>query len=535
MRMCRGKCLQAFVATFFGLHAPVGIAVAQQAAFDISPDSITTSESAFEPQATPALEDSETQPSDDRIKKLVDEYLARHDEKTVDAKDAAEKTAEEKKEGSGKDLGMTAKWHHGLELESKDKHFRVHVGGRYQFDTSWFSVDQAVQQNIAVPYGDGVDFRRARLRIDGTLYESIDWAAEYDFVNSFRAGNIANNGFVENATIGVTDLWWQYRNLPWFGTVKVGQQKEPIGFEHIVSSRFQPFMERSFNQDTFNGGTFNGFSPGISALRNFGQHDAGLIHYGLFKPVNNISGFNTGDGDYSAVVRLTRLLWYADEGRSLLHFGASGRQASATGQAGTEGRVQTYRSRDAIRAGLSQSWPVPAGINLFGDDTQWVNSELVAVRGPWTLQSEYLVSGLQDARATLAGPVVGNATYHGGYVQLLYFLTGESDQYNKKTGAFDRVIPHENFHMSPCCHGGTLTGIGAWQIGARYNYLDLNDKGLNGGILHSLVGGLNWFMNPNMKSQLNYMATYRDVSQTDSFPNGSGWIHGFGTRIAFDF
>lgn len=437
---------------------------------------------------------------------------------------------------SGKpDLSMSAKWNNGLELQSKDKDFRVHVGGRYQFDNSWFSADQSVQNNINTPYGDGLDFRRARMRVDGTLYKTIDWAAEYDFVNSFRARNLSASAplFTENTTVAPTDLWIQFREVPWFGNVKVGNQKEPIGFEHVVSSRYLPFMERSYNQDTFYGGTYNGFNPGISTFRNYGQGDAGVIHYGVFKPVNNVFAYNTGDGDYSVVGRVTHLLWYCDDGRQLLHVGVSGKQQSAVGQAGVQGRSMTFRTRDAVRAGLSQDWPVPAGINLFGDDMQQVNGELVGVNGRWTFQSEYLVSSLQDARSTFAAPGGTNAVYHGGYMQLLCFLTDDHDHYSKTTGAFERVSPKNNFSVKDKC--GRFLGGGAWQIGARYNYLDLNDSGLNGGTLHNQTYGLNWFLNPNMKIQSNYMLTYRDVSDTTSFPAGSGWIQGFGSRLAFDF
>src|SRR5690606_22375531 len=36
----------------------------------------------------------------------------------------------------GSDLQMQAKWNHGLELSTPHKDFRVHVGGRVQFDSS---------------------------------------------------------------------------------------------------------------------------------------------------------------------------------------------------------------------------------------------------------------------------------------------------------------------------------------------------------------------------------------------------------------
>jgi hypothetical protein len=46
---------------------------------------------------------------------------------------------------------------------------------------------------------------------------------------------------------------------------------------------------------------------------------------------------------------------------------------------------------------------------------------------------------------------------------------------------------------------------------------------------------LNWFLNPNLKFQWNYMATYRDVDLVPAFAAGSGVVHGFGMRMAIDF
>ena len=456
----------------------------------------------------------------------------------------------------GTDTGMTANWKDGLELSTKNKDFRVHVGGRTQFDTGWFSADPNLYNPNGSPtaglgntYADGADFRRARLRIDGTMYETIEWAAEYDFVNS------ANISGTTRAVTAPTDLWWMFKEVPYFQNIKVGNQKEAIGFEHMVSSRFLPFMERSYNQDTFYGGVFNGFNPGITALGTYGDDEDGTYNIGIFKPTNSVFAYNTGDGDYSVTGRLTRLLIYEDEGAQLIHVGGSLRQATAVGNnisggAVSNARFQQFRTRDAIRTGLSGNWPTPANITLSGDDEQTANVEFVAVHGSWTFQSEYLVNGLQNARATTTGagpggtgtiptgPDVGTVVYHGGYAQVMYFLTGEHDHYEKKSGFFGRVRPYENAFWVKDENGCACHGIGAWQVGARYNYLDLNDNGLNGGILHNGTVGLNWFLNPNMKMQFNYMVTYRDapIAAAGGNPDpGDGFVHGWGMRLAHDF
>lgn len=425
----------------------------------------------------------------------------------------------------GSDLDMSASWHDGLELATQQRDFRVHVGGRTQFDVGWFAPDTNVEDNINEPYENGVDFRRARLRVDGTMYGFIEWAAEYDFVNAVRVDG------ADHTAPAPTDLWVIFNDTA-IGDVRIGNQKPAIGFEHLVSSRFLPFMERSYNQDSFYGGGYNGFWPGVSVFETYGDDDDGTWNIGAFKPTNNAFAASAHDGDYAAVARLTRLLWYTDEGASLLHVGGSAMAQSTVG-----GRT-IFRTRDAIRTGLSPSWPVPASTGtIAGDDMQWLNGELAAVDGPFTFQAEYLASYLTDAAPVVAGvvqPSVGDVLYHGGYVQMFYFLTGEHDNYDKLLGVFTRVKPNENFFIArdECGHT-TGGGIGAWQIGARYNYLDLNDNGLDGGILHNGTLGLNWFLNSNMKFQFDFMATHRDAPLAGDL--GDGWVYGWGSRWAMDF
>ncbi len=154
-----------------------------------------------------------------------------------------------------------------------------------------------------------------------------------------------------------------------------------------------------------------------------------------------------------------------------------------------------------------------------------VASLLVGLTAP--MVGIYLV----QRRLALIGDGIGHVALTGG---ALRFLTGESDNYSLERMALDRVKPFENYFWVRG-EDGQLFGRGAWQVGARYNYLDLNDQDINGGILHNFTAGLNWFFNPNTKWQFNYIATYRDVSQTVNFPDGSGWIHGWGIRVAHDF
>ena len=90
----------------------------------------------------------------------------------------------------------------------------------------------------------------------------------------------------------------------------------------------------------------------------------------------------------------------------------------------------------------------------------------------------------------------------------------------------------------------TIIGYGSQGHAHAQN---LNDSGVNGGVLNGMTLGLNWLLNPNARVYFNYDLTHRDFVSTpwakDSAGkvvpgpsyNGSGFINGFGTRLAFDF
>jgi phosphate-selective porin OprO/OprP len=472
---------------------------------------------------------------DTRIRSVVQEYLEEQKAKEKAAEELKKQAAAEAGYEVGSDLTMTAKWNNGLELSTKNKDFRIHIGGRTQYDGGAFWAPDNVQNNINQPYQNGVDFRRARLRIDGTMYEQQEFAVEYDFINSNRFVNSVTTGPggappVTSSTgvfdvTAFTDVWWQLKELPVVGNLRIGNQKEAIGFEHIVSSRFLPFMERSYNQDTFYGGSFNGFTPGVAIFDSYGEN-SGTWNIGVYKPTSNVFAYNAHTGDYAVTGRVTRLLWNEADGAELLHVGLGARQYTSVNN------TMQFRTRDAIRTGASQVWPVPADTGtLLANAGQFLDPEIAAVHGPWTFQAEYLGAWTEDV-AKKAGDATRQVFYQGGYVQAFYFLTGEHDSYDYERGSFGRVKPRENFFLLRT-EGGTAGGWGAWQIGARYNYLNLNSNGINGGELNNYTVGLNWFWNPNMKVQFNYMLTDRNSAAANGL--GDGVIHGIGMRFAHDF
>jgi phosphate-selective porin OprO/OprP len=106
----------------------------------------------------------------------------------------------------------------------------------------------------------------------------------------------------------------------------------------------------------------------------------------------------------------------------------------------------------------------------------------------------------------IAGP---RLAFSGAYAQAGYFLTGETRPYNRAAGTFGRVVPIAAF--GPC-------GQGAWEVAARWSYIDLNDENIQGGKLNDATVGLNWYLNRYTKFQFNYIHAFLDSSSAENGP-----------------
>jgi phosphate-selective porin OprO/OprP len=410
-------------------------------------------------------------------------------------------------------------WKDGLLINSSNDEFRLHIGGLMHFDAGWNAAGNALQFG---PGGtgelqDGAYFRRAALRIDGKMYQHIELVTEFDFAN-----NVDNDTSSKTQTIGspsFVNVWIAVNDLPLLGTVRTGWMKEPIGFEHLTSARWLNFMERA------PGLAANSLrSPGIM-LQNGSEDERITWAAGFFHAQNDNFGFGVGDGQYAETGRVTWLPWYEDDGAELLHvgFGATHRHLS-------DNQID-LKVRPSIRSepGVLEPSLAETG-TIVGTTLEGFNWELVGVFGPWTFQSEYGCTFIHDALFPNEPPPQGVARgtlfYQGAYIEILYFLTGETRGYDRKNAVFDRVIPLRNFNI-----WDGFDGCGAWQVGLRYAYVDLQNKGVNGATLNDFTLGLNWFLNPNTKVQWNLAIDHRESTP----PGSSGWTYIFGTGLAMDF
>jgi phosphate-selective porin OprO/OprP len=420
---------------------------------------------------------------------------------------------------------LQASWDNGLRLESDDKQFSLHVGGVGQIDTVFLIGPHSLFNSP----GDGTSgvgndqawlLRRAVLEANGTIFGQFDYYIQFDFANASNENDtLAAPTFATLTTSpAALNVWMQVRDVPYLGNVRFGNQLKTVGMENNTPLAFLPFMERNDIYDAFFGPFDNGFALGLTA-QNWTESERITWRYGVFQPETNAFGIALNQYEFGA--RVTALPWYEDDGRRLIHVGL--------GYLGGELVQDQLRARARTLLRNAPGFDVPVLVDtgeVPGSKQYTLAPEFALVLGPLTVQAEFAALFLTDAIAS-NGQNQGTVVYHGGYIEALYFLTGEHQNYDRREGVFGRVVPRNNYHWKK---GDSCKGCGAWELGVRLSYVDLNDKAIQGGQLYDWTVGLNWYLNPNMKVQFNYIAEHRD---TPGVP--VGWIQGVGVRAAYDF
>ncbi len=363
-------------------------------------------------------------------------------------------------------------WKDGLRFDTLDKSFQLRVGGRIHYDWAWFA-DSDMGDRIG-DLEDGTEFRRARLRIQGKIYDNIAFKADYDF-----SGN-GNSEFRQ--------VWIAVTKVPIVGNIKAGHFKEPFSIERLTSGNYITFMERSL-ADALTAGVNDGVM-----IYNHAFNQRMTWAFGIFKNRTDGNGRGHSDGDYSYTGRITFLPWYKSEDK-LWHIGI------AYSHRNPHHRTLRYRSRPE-----SHLAPVFVDTGRFeAKRADLIGLETAWVYGPFSLQGEY-IQAIVDAINR------NDCCFQGFYIMGSYFLTGEHRPYNRKNGTFGRVHPKKNYSSKK---GG---GKGAWEVTARYSYLDLDDGSVNGGRLQDFTLGLNWYLNPNTRIMWNYIfADLADGGDADIF------------------
>jgi phosphate-selective porin OprO/OprP len=428
---------------------------------------------------------------------------------------------------------------------SKKAYPLIRLSGFFQVDDGLFSQDANSRATLG-DIQDGIGFRRARLQALGNVAEFTRYSVEFDFAIAGRPSFL--------------DVWGEQGNIPFFGNIRIGHFRQPTTMDALTSIRHLEFLER--NAD------FQALDPfrrtGIMAWR-VAEDELGTIAYSAYATGTTFfNGATTtyqtlgdtrfatqiGDqGGISTAIRGTRLLYYDEpaEGRYLLHVGA-GYNFSEIGGTGTTGTgARAYESRsipeffvgDATGGGLTVAgtpFVVDTG-RILANNYHFAHTELAANMGSAHFQTEFLATSLNQ----MGGPAI---FYYGAYAQAGFFLTGESCGYNKLTGVLDyNVKPFTEFFGLGAKK--RMCGWGAWEIAARWTYLNVSAApnpanvlvGVPGpppvpnpGVLNESTVALNWWWNQYTRVQFNWIH-----SMLDNNARGFSAMDIFATRFQVEF
>ncbi len=363
---------------------------------------------------------------------------------------------------------LEADWRNGFHIRSADDGFELRPRVMVQFDVSTYSEEDLDESASAAAEADsesadqlegGSEIRRARVGFEGKLHGHLGFEAVFDL----------SGGEVEPVDVYIAML-----ELPVLGTLRVGHQREPVSRLQGGSANYI-FMEKGA-QDTL--------APdrnlGIRALRSVAD---GRMTWsvGAYQDTDK-TGASTDDDAYDLAARVTGLPWYEKESGRLLHLGLA----------------YAYRRPPADALDFSagpeshQAEPVVGLEEVSADQVDLLAGEAALILGSVSFLGEYLVTELESGEM-----------FDGYQVTASWILTGETRGYDTEEGKLSGVKPRRNYD-------GPRGGPGAWEVAFRLSGLDLRDGAVDEGRLEDASLALNWYLNPNVKMQVNYIRADAD-------------------------
>jgi phosphate-selective porin OprO/OprP len=335
--------------------------------------------------------------------------------------------------------------------------------GLVQADGNWFSNDV---RDLNGTGNDGRDsefeLRRAELVLKGKGPGTVEWVLGYDAK--------ANKYLDVNAKYKIGGDSNHF--------MQVGQFKQPNSLEELSSTKNNDFISKASVTNTF------ALSRRLGAGYGYGGDNWGVNVSGFGRELtkNLAHGSGYGARGYWAPLK---------EKGDLLHFGLS--------YVDYDTDADTLRYRVRPNADLATERLIDTGNLTDTDRIGTLGFESMWVRGPFKLQGEYFSSNVKRY-----GAASQDFTATGGYVSGVWNITGETWGY--KGGTPTTPLPDE-------------PASGLWQVGLRYDTLDLNDNSVLGGRMKALTAGVNWYWRSNFKFMLNYVKVTSEKAGLNDDPN----------------
>jgi phosphate-selective porin OprO/OprP len=333
----------------------------------------------------------------------------------------------------------------------------------YKFDTDGIDYGADSASDL-----DGDDYlqelRRAELVLKGKGPGNIEWVLGYDakddkFLDAnvkYKFGNNANH------------------------FIQVGQFKQPgATLEELSSTKNNDFISKSSITNSL------GTPRRLGAQYNIGDANWGVTasYFGRELTRNREHGSGYAMRGYWAPI---------NEAGNILHFGASYTDKD------TDADFIRLRARPmADMVGTRFVDTGSSGLRA-SDRNSVIGVEGMWVTGPFKLQTEYMKTDVKR---------YGNFDDFSGdgfYVSGLWNITGETWGY--KAGVPTTGLPDD-------------PSKGLWQLGLRYDTIDLTDGAVVGGEMDSWTAGVNWYWRSNFKFMLNYVAVKQEKGVLNDDPN----------------
>ena len=360
----------------------------------------------------------------------------------------------------------------------------------------WFDIraqaDGAVffgAPEYADPIGNGTSIRRARFAVKGQINE--DWYGEFDM-------DLAN-GLAE-----LKDAIVRYTGIPNLD-LQVGNFKENFSIQRNTTSRYLQFMERPMVCSALAPSRHLGINAKYAkdwlwlSAGAFTQEVAGSEEWTNVADNNKDFGRNAGYSLTSKVV--FRPLYKMDN--ASLHIGAAysyrtTKVSQATGEWGT------YRASARNSTSINRKKYLDTNnLKNFDHNNLWT----VELAGHWDgirYEAAYIGDNVRFSDAENPSSIgTKSINLSGWYVQTGYLLFGGKQRYDANGAKYTKIKPGKDWGDVELCF--------------RYEFLDLNAPEMNvyGGCAEAYAVGLNWWVNNNVKMQLNWQ-----YNNNDRYANG---------------
>jgi phosphate-selective porin OprO and OprP len=424
----------------------------------------------------------------DRITKLEQELQILKRQSEIDKEESAKKA----EKTANVDIGKK-----GLSITSADKDFKISIRGYAQADSRVFLQDN--NQSLT----DNILLRRVRPIIEGTVYKNYSYRIMPDFAGS---------------TPRLFDGYVDANFLP-EAKFRIGKFKTPIGLERLQSGSDLLFVERSLatnlvpNRDL--------------GAQLFGDMAGGTVSYalGIFDGASDLGNADGDTDDNKDVAVRVFAQPFANSnqlGLQNLGFGVAGSYGK---RSGTSSNTQLGNYVSPGQATIfSYRSGTTAGSTVFakGNHTR-ISPQAYFYSGPAGILGEYVISK-QNVTLGTASRQLDNRAWN---ISTSYVLTGED-------ASFTGVKPDNNLDFSK----GTW---GAFELAARYSGLDIDDTAFpvfadstrSATKATAWSAGANWYLNDNVKINLDYERTVFDGGATGN--NDRPAENSVFTRVQYKF